>query len=336
MSNASSAVVSVRQRRADRLGASDAPVVLGFVPTKGPINTWLRITGRQKDDTQNDAMMFGTAYEPIIRGHYVNRMGCRVWVPAESLLHPSLPFLQATPDGIVIRQDAPDVADLTQREHWSHGLEVKAPRARQRQEWGDEDSQLVPQHVVVQVVVQMSVLDLPFVDIAVECDRDYIQRRVHRDRDLEDDVLTALDEFWGYVKRDIPPPVDSTESYADYLKGKLAKAAQIIEATPAMERVVEDWADAEVKLKQAKDKCDLLKNTVMAELVAHDAVKMKTTRGPIVMQSGRVTYDDKSLAQDFCNRLQLRGEVVNFDDERQRYAKQGTPFPRRPVSWTKE
>lgn len=331
-----SAIVKVKQRRADRLGASDAPVVLGFVATRGPIDTWLRFTGRKAPEPANDAMNFGNEYEPIIRGRYVNKMGVRVWVPGESLLHPTLDFLQATPDGICLTPTAPDITTTPAREHWSHGLEVKAPRARQRPDWGEEGSETVPMHVLIQVVVQMSVTGMPYTDIAAEIDREYLQRRIHRDMQFEGEVLTALEEFWGYVKNDTPPPVDATDSYSDYLRHKLSKTYEIVDATPEMDAIAAQWRDAEVDLKAAKARVDLHKNQMMAAMTPLHASCVKTAIGKINMQEGRVTHDDKALALELCIRLQLRGESVDFAAERERFRRQGDPFPRRPNSWTKE
>lgn len=327
------AVVKVKQRRADRLGASDAPVVLNFIGSKSPMDVWLRITGRVPPDPANDAMQFGTEYEPIIRGRYVNLTHTRVWVPSESLLHPSLDFLQATPDGVCIRDIVPDSSDLTAPENWSHGLEVKAPRARQRPDWGDST---VPQHVLVQVAVQMAVTGLPFTDVVAEIDREYIQRRVHRDAELEATVLEGLANFWGYVKRDTPPPIDASESYGNHLRKKLADATETIDASPEIAAVCERWKQAEIDLKNAKERIDLAKNHVMAAMLPANAGCVLTPIGRIYMQAGKVDYDDKAFAQELCNRLQLRGEAVDFDAERQRFRKQGNPFPRRPNAWTKE
>lgn len=327
------AVVKVKQRRGDRLGASDAPVVLGLVPGRGPINVWLRMTGREVSEPPTELMEFGTDLEPVIRAKYVNRTGHEVYVPSESLMHPTCDFLQATPDGICLSRPFAGEG-IPPRELWSHGLEVKAPKARQRPDWGDDET-TVPDRVLVQVMCQLSVMELPFSDAAAEIDREYVQRRVTRDLSLEGDILTALEDFWKHVKNDTPPPVDETESYAEYLRKKLERASQTMEATPELEAVLDDWHHGEVAMKQAKAVCDLSKNQVMAAMVERNATRVMSTHGPIYMQSGRVTYDDKALAQDLCTRLQLRGEPIDFNAERERFRKQGDAFPRRPNGWTK-
>lgn len=322
-------VVAVKQRRAGLLGASDAPTVLGLVPGKGPINVWLRFTGRAGDEPPNEMMEFGTAYEPVIRSKYVERTGSHVWVPSESIVHPEHP-IQATPDGVVLRTmtDAPTRAD------WSHALEIKAPKSRSRPDWGDDYAPTVPPRVLAQVAVQLAVLDLPYADVAAEIDREYVQRRVERDLDLEQEIVGALLEFWQCVVTDSPPAVDETESYASYLRKKLEKAAQRVQATPEMNALAGRWRELEADIKRRTVERDLVKNMFMEQMATHSALAVDTEHGPIRLVDGRVTNDYEALAKDFATRLQLRGEVVDLNEEKKRFQTQGAPYPRRPNNWS--
>lgn len=327
-----SATVAVKQTRGRRLGSSHAPVVLGLIAGKGPINAWLDLTGRAAPEEINDLMVFGRDYEPVIRAKYVERTGTTVWVPSSSLYHSTLDWLQATPDGIAVKAGAtPADGD---RSWWSHLLECKAPKARSRPLWGDHE---VPAHVLAQVIVQMAVTDLPFVDVVAEIDREYIQRRVQRDEDLERETLAALADFWRCVELDTPPAVDATESYADYLKAKLERSKGMIKATAVMEELAGAWRTAEAQVKKAEAERDLLKNLFLEQMAIAQATRVETIQhGAINLGDGQRRTDWKAAARDIANTAQLHGIAVDIDAVAERFTTQGTPILRRPQNWSKE
>ncbi len=324
-----SAVVNVQQDRTRRLGASEVAVALGISPWEPPLSLWLRLTGRQAPKVSTEPMEWGNKLEGVIRGEYVERHKVNVFVPKESVIHPVLSYLGATPDGIVL--DGDDAG----REFWKHDLQIKAPGAYQLGRWGTPDEPEVPSEIVVQVAIEMACCDLPYADVvALIGGNVYVERRVERDADLEADLLAGIEEFWKLVETDTPPAVDGSDAYSEYLKKRLEKKTGTLEATEPMEALIGRWREVEQALKGNETERELVRNLVMAEMDKHSASSVMSKHGRIYMQAGRVDYDDKALAQELCNRLQLRGEAIDFAAERERFKKTGNPFPKRPNAWT--
>lgn len=323
------AVVNVQQNRTRRLGASEVAIALGISPWEPPLSLWLRLTGRQPPKVSTEPMEWGNKLEGVIRGEYCERHKVNVYVPKESILHPTIPALGATPDGIVL--DGDDAG----RERWKHVVQIKAPGAYQLARWGTPDNPETPSEIVVQVAIEMACTDLPYADVvALIGGNVYVERRIERDLELEADLLAGIEEFWKLVETDTPPAIDGSDAYSDYLKGRLAKKQGQIEATQALEALIRRWREIESALKKTEDERELVRNLVMAEMDSAGASVVMSTHGRIYMQAGRVDYDDKALAQDLCNRLQLRGEAVDLAAERDRFKKVGKPFPKRPNNWT--
>lgn len=238
---------------APRLGASEAAACIGLNPYQGPMDIWLTKTGRKPAFAGNEKTRWGHVLEPVIRAAYVEAHGVTVWVPPTTLQHGTHPFITATPDGIVVAPHS---------HHWEYvAPQVKNVGLRQAQEWEAG----IPEHYVIQAVVEMAVTQLPRLDFAVLVGgQEYLERTVHRDTEVEAAVLAALAEFWDRVQRDAPPEVDGSETYRKYLMERIRKA-DVIEAGELETALMGTWRDI-VRQQAALDQ-EL--DEVQADLLAH-------------------------------------------------------------------
>lgn len=331
-----SAVVAVRQRLGAGLGASEIAAALGLSRWKAPITLWLEKTGRQKPTPANEPAEWGIKLEPIIRAEYVERHGVEVRIPRASEYHPDLPWARATVDGYVYAPD--EHGDLVR----SHLVEVKAPGLRMADDWGDADEPEVPDYYYVQAVWQMFVTGLRrHVDFAVLLGgQSYFERTVHHDADLEAEIVNGATEFMRLVESDTPPGVDASDAHARYLRSLIKHNDKPIEAPADVDAMATRWRDIVRDVKLLEDEEALLKNRLLARCVELGASKLKTSVGQIAVTApgAKTKRDYEGLARDFANRLQLHGEVVDFDAE---LAKRTTSTPtdgslRRSNNWTKE
>lgn len=321
------AVIHVDQQRGDGLGASQVAQACGLCPPKWgtPISLWQELTGRvTRDENLGQPAQWGQILEPVVRGVYVEQHHVAVEVPERSLYHPALPWLRATPDGI-----ATEPGDAEAR-RWL--VQVKCPGLRQAPHWGTDERRDVPLYYLAQAAVEMAVTGLDRVDFAVLLGgQEYFEVTVHRDLDLEADLLDVARAFWRCVETDVPPPPDQSEAYGRYLATLVnAKSERTLVATPELDAVVSRWRDVYTLLDQLESENDLLKNQLLAAAVRDGAKRIKSSAGTMpVISSTKTTRDWESLARGYGKRLE-----VDVDADIESHTKrQPVAFVRAPHGW---
>ena len=182
-----------KQERKKHIGSSDMAAVLGVNPWRSAYDVWADKTGRLPDMPENEAMAMGTRYEGGVLGFAMKHLG-----PLLCNIHRSLPeaHLAANIDAIVAATNEPVEAKTT-------GLHSRVVEI-----WGDEGTNQVPDHVIIQCHVHMICMNgAPVCHVPVLIGgRGEIMYRVNRRADLCDIIVERSNEFWTkYVETDIPP-----------------------------------------------------------------------------------------------------------------------------------
>lgn len=352
-------VPSPAQERTDRgVGASSAAAAIGVSDYRRPIDAWLEATGRAASFEGNEKTRWGQALEPVIRAHYVEKNGVAVHVPPTSLFHRELPFVRATPDGIV----------LDARGEWLFvGPQVKNVGLRQAPNWADGNT---PADYLIQGVVEMAVCDLPRIDFAVLIGgQEYREVTIERDEELEAEVIDGLRSFWRLVETDTQPVIDDSKSWRSFLL-KQIKRRVTITASEDAERCIARWREVAREIKSLKSEEQTLKNLVCAELAAANANAMKSSLGNISIGNPRKKTKWKAVVEqvrplattlalvereltalltqrcsmaeavlrieDLRDQLRLATGLTSVDALITRNTTLGDPSPRRPNDWTKD
>lgn len=176
--------------RRKSLGASEAAAALGVSPYQTPVELWQRKVGLIPDQEESEAMRWGSLLEPVILGEYARRTGRRIVGEQGFTRHPGYPCLTATPDAVT--EDG-------------RLVEVKTASAWAK-EWGDEDSDEIPDHYLIQVAHQMAVTGAEVADVAVLIGGQRLRiYTVPRDESLVQEVVRGGLRFWEHVERQEPP-----------------------------------------------------------------------------------------------------------------------------------
>ena len=289
--------------RAGGIGGTDAAAILGLSPWKRPIDIYAgKVNPQAQPELNKECLYWGSALEPIVRGRYAERFGVEVIAPdaIKTFFPNSRPWRDST---LVIGREpwmlgAPDGWINSVR----NGLEVKCS-SRKSEEWGDEGSDEVPAHYLVQVAWYMAVMDAPAWNFAVLFSGNSLsQYRVQRDMALERDIIEAARSFWhDNVLKQVEPLIDESESYGKYLARKFSLNSGAIIKNPSPELV--EWA---VKMKQADDEekdakeRKTLANNQLRALVG-EAQKAITPLGTIgwIRPSARYIVDYRALAEKY-------------------------------------
>lgn len=260
------------EQRKGKIGASNAAAILGMSPYRGPMDEWLRLTGREVEAPRSPALeeaaMWGHRIEGPLCDDYSTRHGVHVRTSG-TIVHPTIPWLLATPDRLVYTSPQARGAPRAL-------LQAKNRSWHLRNQWGPSGSDDIPDEVRCQVVVEIAVASafyetsLPYADVVAlvggNSGREY---RVIRDMDTEYNVLGLLQEFWDRcVVADQPPDIDGSHGWEAYLQrtwtgGK--KGAPLLPAPSEAEEIAHELArlkvlaaDTEQRIKVERQRMEAL------------------------------------------------------------------------------
>ena len=250
------------------VGASEVFDVLN-----GGIATYARKVGEAEPFEGNSLTEFGHRIERVIGEAWTERHpGVRIYTPG-TLRHPDHEWALASPDRVVAQPGQGRPA----RSDWLSLLEIKAVFFSGGDFGEGEDE--VPERHLVQVAWQQEVCDIEDATLVALVNGDYREYPIHRDRELGGMLLDAVGRFWQeHVLARVPPPVDGTEAYTQYLRRRHPRdMAPPLPATPELRDVVAKVREAKAALKAAEEAEALVTNGLRAALGDHAGIEALCT-----------------------------------------------------------
>lgn len=204
------------------IGGSDAAAVLGLSKWKTPLQLYQEKIGEADDIQDNESMLWGRVLEPVIRQQYAERTGRTVRLPEGIIAHPEHAFMLANVDGVT---DCRRV------------VEIKT--ARSGKEWGANGSDEVLQEYLLQVQHYMAVTGFEVADIAVLIGgSDFRIYEVPADKELQNYLISAEEEFWERVVNRTPPdPVSFADMQTKFPASNNSSVEASLEALHAIESI---------------------------------------------------------------------------------------------------
>lgn len=256
-----------KQWRSKKIGASDAPIIMGVSPFATPLQLWLQKTGRAAGFSGNWATERGQLLEPAARSRY--ELKSDLELPAVTLVHPRYKFLSASLDGysaeasvcLEIKIAGADVFDM-----------AKGDPAKKIA--GKCHPKYYPQ--VQQQLLVSGAKECHFFVCKAETKNgqhtivDDALVVVTPDPEFQKDMLVTLLGFWNCMQSDTPPPLtdrdymelDDQSSlflFSDYKNKKLELAAK--------EQQLAELADS-IKLLEVQ--LDELREQAIEEVEVHN------------------------------------------------------------------
>lgn len=271
------------EQRRQGVGASDASAILGLSAWESAYSLWEQKTGRVPLDVpvtedQQELMDWGNLLEPVIREETARRLGVTIEKPEHAYAHPDRLWQRVNPDGLT-----PDGVLF----------EAKNTHYRMAHLWEGQ----VPDHAEVQVHHGAAVLGATHAIVAglVGGNRLYVHEVTINPTVVQ--ILTEQEgEFWDYVQRDTPPPVDGHLRTMQALTREWAHRPGVKEV--AQVEVEDHWQayrDADARLKAAeRDKAQALAQ-ITALMDGHDEL---VTGGRVWAKVQRTQMNLKRLTAD--------------------------------------
>ncbi len=246
------------------IGSSSAAACAGVSPYRTPLEEYNRFVtaienaGKPRPAAANDSdidpekAFFGHMMEPVIAKAFERETGLKVRRNARTFRSKAHPHLIATPDSFILGERAI--------------LEFKTAGLRTIRMWGEEGTDEVPMHYLIQVAHQMFVIGYEKAQLAVLLGANDLRiYRIDRDPELEQLLTERLADFWRRVQQRDPPPPTSLDDCD--LRWPQDNGKQIV-ATPAIAKAIEQLREttAQIKpLEQTAGELELQVKTFMGE-----------------------------------------------------------------------
>jgi putative phage-type endonuclease len=280
------------------IGASEAAAACGLSPWMSPLELFLQKTGRAPDVEETLPMRAGTALEPVVLRAFEERAGVVVTGRQERVFDRRLPWRWATLDGRVE----------------SHRAVVQAKTAGSADGWGEDGSDQIPLHYMLQVQHELACTEceLAFVPVLFAV-RELRVYEIPRSQPVIDALTEKEAAFWQRVLADQPPDAITTEDvrlrWPTDSGASVSATAEILDALTAL-------AAAKEERKAAELREDALAATVQrfmgdaATLLGPDGKPVATWKS---VKSSRL--DGKALAAahpDIANKFRVETSARRF------------------------
>jgi YqaJ-like viral recombinase domain len=211
-----------------RVTASEIAQVCGIAPRShgGPYKLyWNKIMGRETGET--DEMRRGRALEPVVLGEFADSHPGLVLLPGGLYCMDEAPHLAATLDAEAIEADTaaalgipgdawhlPGTHDHAALPADGEVMVVEAKTSIPMDDWGEEDTGQVPDHILAQVLFQAHVRGAQRVFVAVKPITTWRPVRTYtfeigpKEKAQIDWMVEQAEAFIGHLDRGEPPPVD--------------------------------------------------------------------------------------------------------------------------------
>ena len=272
-----------REARRKHVGASDTAAIMGLSPWKTSWDIWAEKTGKldEEDHLTSEAADLGNLLEPALINWAEDHLGAKIW--RNQLRVHKGGILSASHDGLIIAA--------------SHGVEVKTTGlvGANTSGWGEEDTDEVPDAVLIQCQHQMIVSDLEMVWVpALIGGRGRVMFRTYRNAELSDRILNTVSEFWeNHVVCDVPPA--DSEPSIETLKQYRRRPGLIVVINPD---VLFEYEAAKEAVKEAEGEKEKAKKAIIEALGDAEGANTRDGNSVTFFEQSRTNTDIKGLKFD--------------------------------------
>jgi putative phage-type endonuclease len=274
------------------IGGTDAAAILGFSPYETEHDVWLAKMDMAPEKRDTEPMWWGRELEAIIARRYTERTGNALLDPQHEdgrkrlVYHPDFPHLIGSPDRLVIGKE--------------RGLEIKTASPWMSEEWGEEGSDSIPRHHLIQCAHYMAITGFRRWDVAVLIGgSDFRVYHLCADPDIEQAMVERLNNWWAMRIIDrIPPPIDGSPAAKRYLSSKFPKhMTPRMKATARMEELASSLGEATVKRVAAEEQVTYFQNLLKESIGEAEGADGEGWRVTWKQSKNRTYTDWEQVAQ---------------------------------------
>jgi putative phage-type endonuclease len=233
-----------KELRKSGIGGSDSAAVAGLSRYKSNIDVYLEKIGFKDLEEAGEAAYWGNALEKLIADEYVKRNKEEVSQYKSLFKAEKYPWMIANIDGYISTKNAV--------------LECKTCNQYKASEWGEQNTDEIPDEYLLQCAHYRIVTDCDFVAIAVLIGgQEYRQYRYEKNITLENKLINIEYDFWH--KHVLPQEPPELKKYEDALKifAQATDAAKFIDE--GTEKKLNIYRETKIKIDELIETAHSLK-----------------------------------------------------------------------------
>ena len=289
-----------------KIGGSDVSAIVGMNPYESAFGAWLKLRGEVSDEPENAAMERGRRLEPVVASMFAgmrpefivkhNRQGTE---DPEKYVDAQYDFMVGHPDRLLYSAATNDLL---------YGLEIKTASVYNASNWGEEMTDQIPPHYLIQCQWYAGLSNLPEWRVAVVfCDsmgtiRNYREYNVVADEELFGTLRDAAARFWkDHVVTGTPPEKETVDATtARWIKERFPRnVAPTAEATTEEEVLMARYLRTRDAFEKAKREHEESEELLKLAIGDRDGIE-STTFGRVTWKNTRDVQrvDYKGLCEE--------------------------------------
>ena len=204
--------------RQSGIGGSDIAAILGVSPYATAYDVYQSKTQPLSDEDMNEFAYWGTVLEDTVAREFSKRSGLKIQNVNYLMRHPTHRFAIANIDRAVVNRDVSgNVRFKDGKLTTDQIVEIKTASEYVGKNWGNEDSDEVPDQYQCQAQWYMGVTGVDVCHMAVLIGGNkYRQYRIERNQDLIDVLFETAHDFWhNHVLAGIEPDATTLQNAKD-------------------------------------------------------------------------------------------------------------------------
>lgn len=256
-------------KRRDYIASSDVAAILGLSKWTSPLQVWLDKKGLAEPSPGNEFMEWGNRLQGPILDAYAERFEARLLHadPWTLEVDTEQPRLASSFDSFIIAEDG---------QTRLMPVDAKNIGWRNPEEWGEDESDMIPIQYATQLMVQMMVTRTQAADLAVLFGGNKLVRfRAHFDPESAALIRERVGLWWErHIIQDVQPPVDGNDRTTEWLKGRFKKNTEpdMIPATAELQEAARRYQEAHERATAAEQEKKAAGNVLRAAIGNHSGI----------------------------------------------------------------
>ena len=281
--------------RKKSLGGSDMGAVLGLNEYSSPYAVWADKTGRSPAKEQNEAMRLGVDLEDYVAKRFSEKSGLKVRNDNSTWRNDKYPHIHANCDRIVLGQKS------------GRECRTTSPLNENKYRDGKVIDSYYAQCVTYLAVTEFDRWYLAVLIFGVGL-RIYQMTRIPNDKTpewcessvyVDDEEIKALakaaEDFWDYVEKDCPPPVDGSEATTETIKTIYSESGEGECSLFGFDGEINQYIELGKRIKELTELQSEYANRIKS--FRGEAVRGESQKYKVSWASGlRSTFDSKRFA----------------------------------------
>ena len=261
--------------RQSGIGGSDIAAIIGVSPYATAYDIYQSKTQPLSEEDMSEFAYWGTVLEDTVAREFSKRSGLKIQNVNYLMRHPTHRFAIANIDRAIINRDVSgNVRFKDGKLTTDQIVEIKTASEYVGKNWGDEDSDEVPDQYQCQAQWYMGVTDTQVCHMAVLIGGNkYRQYRIERNDDLIDVLFEAAHDFWhNNVLAGVEPDATTLQNAKD--KYPRHNPDAVLDVAPDSEaaKVFEHYESLKAQEKEVKAALELAQTDLICQIQNNEAL----------------------------------------------------------------